>query len=81
LVAFGVWGCVALNLAQPLTLLVIGANIAALNLVVLSLHTLALNRRMLPPELRPSLPRQAALLLCALFYGAFALATASKALG
>lgn len=80
LLIFGVWGCVALNLAQPLTLLVIGANIAAVNLVLLSLHTLTLNRRMLPPELQPSLLRQAGLVLCAVFYGGFALATASKIL-
>jgi len=75
LLVFAAWGCVALNLAQPLTLLVVGANIAALNLVFLSIHTLVLNRRVLPPELRPSRLRESGLLLCALFYGSFALAT------
>jgi hypothetical protein len=81
LAAFAVWGCVALNLAQPLTLIVLGANIAAFNLVCLSLHTLVLNRQVLPAELRPSRAREAGLLLCALFYGAFATAALLRAIG
>jgi hypothetical protein len=80
LAAFAAWGCVALNLAQPLTLIVLGANVAAFNLVCLSLHTLALNRRVLPAALRPSLAREAGVLLCALFYGAFAAAALWRAL-
>ena len=52
---FVVWGCIALNLAQPLTLVVISANVAGLNFVIVSIHTLVVNRRFLPPDLRPSL--------------------------
>ena len=67
-----VWGCVSLNLAQPLTLLILAANIGGANLVLLSIHTLVVNRSFLPRELRPPLWREAALVLCALFYGTFA---------
>jgi hypothetical protein len=72
LAAFAVWGCIALNLARPLTLIIIGANAAAVIFVFESLHTIVLNRRVLPRELRPALWREACLVLCALFYGAFA---------
>jgi uncharacterized protein YhhL (DUF1145 family) len=71
LVVFAVWGCIALNLARPLTLIIIGANAAAVIFVFESLQTLILNRRVLPRELRPALWREACLVLCALFYGGF----------
>ncbi len=73
--AFIAWGCVALNIAQPLTLVVIGANMAGLNFVLLSVHTLIVNRRFLPPELLPSIGREVMVALCALFFGAFAVAS------
>jgi hypothetical protein len=73
--AFVAWGCVALNLAQPLTLIVIGANVAGLNFVFVSLHTIIVNRKFLPRELRPSVLREAILALCALFFGVFLVAT------
>jgi hypothetical protein len=69
---FALWGAVALNLAQPLTLVVIGANMAGANFVLISLHTLVTNRRFLPHELRPAAWREAALVLCAAFYAMFA---------
>ena len=47
-----------------------GANIAGVIFVFVSLHTLVVNRRLLPRELRPSRWREAALVGCALFYGA-----------
>jgi hypothetical protein len=74
LAVFALWGCVALNLAQPLLLLKIGANIAGFNMVFVSLHTLYANRRFLPAELRPAVWREACLVMCGLFYGAFVLA-------
>lgn len=73
LMIFLVWGCIALNLARPITLIIIGANAAAVIFVVESLHTLVVNRRFLPRELRAPLWREAALVLCALFYGSFVL--------
>jgi hypothetical protein len=66
------WGCLALHLAQPLTLLLLAANIGGANFVLLSLHTLVVNRRFLPPEVRPPLWREATVLLCTAFYGTFA---------
>jgi hypothetical protein len=74
LAVFALWGCIALNLARPLTLIIIGANAAAVIFVFESIHTLVVNRRVLPRELRPALWREAALVVCALFYGTFAAA-------
>jgi hypothetical protein len=74
LVAFAVWGCLALNLARPLTLIIIGANAASVIFVFESIQTLVVNRRVLPRELRPPLWREACLVLCAVFYGTFAAA-------
>jgi hypothetical protein len=71
LIVFAIWGCIGLNLARPITLIIIGANAAAFIFVVESIHTLVVNRRFLPRELRPPLWREACLLLCALFYGSF----------
>jgi hypothetical protein len=73
LAGFALWGCLAMNLAQPLTLVAIGGNAASLTLTLAALHTLRLNRRFLPPELRPSPWREGAVLMCALFYGNFLL--------
>ena len=80
LVTFAVWGCIALNLARPLTLIIIGANAAAVIFVFESLQTLIINRRVLPRELRPALWREACLVLCALFYGGFVAAVVWSAL-
>ena len=44
--------------AWALTLILIGANVAALNFAVLSFHTLCLNRALLPEPLRPPLWRE-----------------------
>ena len=70
LVAFAIAGCLAMTLADPLRLIVIGANVAALNLVVLSLHTVWVNRALLPRELRPSLWREIGVLACGVFFAA-----------
>jgi hypothetical protein len=69
LAVYVLWGCVALNLARPLTLVIIGANAAGVIMVFISLHTVIVNRTLLPRALRPSLWREAALVGCALFYG------------
>jgi hypothetical protein len=71
LIVFAVWGCIGLNLARPLTLIIIGANAAAFIFTLVSIHTLIVNRTFLPRELRPALWREAVLVLCALFYGGF----------
>jgi hypothetical protein len=71
LAAVVVWGIIALQLAQPVMLLQIGANIAGAVFVFASLHLLYLNTRVLPPHLRPPPWRRLALVAMALFYGFF----------
>jgi hypothetical protein len=66
-----VWGIIALQLAQPVVLLQIGANIAGAVFVFASLHLLYLNTRILPVGLRPPMWRRVALIGMALFYGFF----------
>lgn len=80
LLAFAAWGAIALNLAQPLTLIVISANVGGFVTLCLSLHTLVVNRAFLPRELRPRLWREAALLASALFYAGFLAAALAEAL-
>jgi hypothetical protein len=66
-----IWGIVAMGLAQPIFLLKLGANVAAVVFVVACPHLLYLNTRLLPPHLRPPFWRRAALVAMALFYGTF----------
>jgi hypothetical protein len=74
-------GGVGLQVAPPLTLILIGGNVAAANLVLVSAHTLWVNRTLLPPELRPSLWREAAVAAGGLFFvGLLASALARHAL-
>lgn len=71
LAAFAVWGAIALNLAQPLTLVLISANMGGVVMVFLSLHTIVVNRTLLPRELRPPVWREVVLVVTALFYLTF----------
>ncbi len=71
LAIFALSGCVLIHVAQPLTLIVIGANMAGLNFLFLGIHTLVVNRRFLPREVRPSIFRQLVLVLLVLFYAFF----------
>jgi Mn2+/Fe2+ NRAMP family transporter len=54
---------------QPLFLILIGANIAGLNLAIISLHTLYVNRKFLPAELKPPRWREIVVVFGAMFYG------------
>ncbi len=81
LAVFAVWGCVALNLAQPLTLIIIGANVAGFTFLLESLHTLVVNRKFLPPALRPPWWREVSVVLCAVFYGGFLVLALVQVLG
>jgi hypothetical protein len=78
LALFGLAGCLALPLAGPFALVLIGANLAALNFVILAFHTLWVNRRLLPRELRPALWREAAVAVCGLFFGILVAQVASR---
>jgi hypothetical protein len=72
LVLFVLAGCLAMTAAPPLTLILIGANVAALNFAILSIHTLRLNRALLPEALRPSRWREAVVLLGGIGFAALA---------
>jgi hypothetical protein len=69
---FILWGVLVLFLeVKPLFLILLGANIAALNIACLGLHTLYINRKFLPVELRPPLWREIVVFLGVIFYGFF----------
>jgi hypothetical protein len=67
-----VWGSIAINLAQPIVLIQLGAAMASLIFVLLAIHTFVVNRKLLPRELRPSAWREIALWASAVFFGIFA---------
>ncbi|HUF47587.1 MAG TPA: Nramp family divalent metal transporter [Vicinamibacterales bacterium] len=71
LAATVIWGVFALQLAAPIVLLQLGANIAGVVFVIASLHLLYLNTVLLPPALRPPTWRRATLVGMAGFYGFF----------
>jgi hypothetical protein len=81
LALFVVAGCLAMTVAEPLTLIVISANVAALNFAVLSFHTLRLNRALLPEALRPPRWREAVVALGGLGFAGLALLAAAAQLG
>ena len=66
------WGIMALRLAQPIILLMLAANVAAVVFTIAALHLLYVNTRLLPPALHPPLWRRGALVAMACFYGTFA---------
>lgn len=65
------WGLVAIGLAQPIVLLQLSANVAAVVMVIASLHILWVNTTLLPRDLRPPAWRRCALVVMALFYAFF----------
>ena len=65
---FVTWCCIAMQIATPLTMILIASNIGGFLLAVTALHTLYVNRRFLPPPLRPRWWKQLALLACAGWY-------------
>jgi hypothetical protein len=72
LVAFSVWGIFALRSASPFELFKIVANMAGVIMAIAGVQILIVNRRFLPPAVRPSLLREAGLLACVAFYTFFA---------
>ncbi len=73
LVIFVLWGCVAINLAQPLVLVLLGAFMAGLMMTLYSVHVFYVNRKFLPRELQAPLWRQLLLLVMSAFFGVFTL--------
>jgi hypothetical protein len=73
LVIFVLWGCVAMNLAQPLVLVLLGAFVAGMMMTLYSVHVFYVNRKFLPRELQAPLWRQLLLLVMSAFFGLFTL--------
>jgi len=81
LFSFVAWGCIAINLAAPMKLLLIGANMAAFIHVVGGIHILVVNHKFLPKEIRPPLWRTIVLIAFVLFYAFFLIALVGKQTG
>ena len=81
LLIFVAWGCIAINLAAPMLLLMIGANMAGFIFVVGSIHLLVLNNKYLPKPLRPPLWRSIMLVIYAAFFAFFVIALVGKQTG
>ena len=62
------WCSIAMQIARPLTMILIMSNIAGFLLAVSALHTLYVNRRFLPSALQPRWWKQLALLACSGWY-------------
>jgi hypothetical protein len=73
LVLFVVWGCIAINLAQPLILILLGAFMAGLIFSVAGIHVWYVNRKFLPPEIQAPMWRQVTLWLMSAFFAFFTL--------
>jgi hypothetical protein len=71
LAAFTGWALVTLWSASPMELFKILANVAGLVLAIAGVQIFRVNRRFLPPALRPQLWREVLLLTCAAFYAFF----------
>jgi len=80
LAMYVIWGCIAMGLAQPLMLIMIGANIAAFIFAFTGIHVIVTNRKVLPKEVRAPLWREVVVILCSLFYAVFFVVSMGKVL-
>jgi len=71
LLVFTAWAFLAIRMASPMTLFKLLANVAGLVLAIAGIQIFRVNRRFLPPALRPPLWREVLLLACAAFYAFF----------
>jgi len=71
LVIFIIWGCIAINLAQPFILILLGAFMAGLEMAIYGIHVWYVNRKFLPREIQAPMWRQAALWIFSGFFGFF----------
>jgi hypothetical protein len=71
LMIFVVWGCIAINLAQPFILILLSAFVAGLMMSIYGVQVWYVNRKFLPREVQAPLWRQAVLLLFSAFFGFF----------
>lgn len=70
-----------MRFAGPFALFKIMANVAGFVFAIAGLQILIVNRRVLPPALRPPLHREALLVLCVCFYAFFSLRVFLAAIG
>jgi hypothetical protein len=69
---FTLWGVyILLTEVKPLFFILLSANMAGLNFVILGLHTLYINRKFLPADLRAPLWREVVVLLAVVFFAFF----------
>ncbi len=68
LILYGAWGLLALTFLDPIQVLKVAGVLMNLALGFSSLHTLYVNRTLLPTELKPNLFMQAGLVFCGLFF-------------
>jgi hypothetical protein len=72
LFVFSIWGAFVIRSASPFQLFKILANMAGIVLAVSGVQIFLVNRRFLPPGVRPALWREIGLLACSAFYAFFA---------
>jgi len=65
---YGVWGLFALAFFDPLEIAIIGAVLQNVALGCAALHTLYVNRTLLPREMQPNWLMQAGLVFCSVFF-------------
>ncbi|HEY8551585.1 MAG TPA: Nramp family divalent metal transporter [Vicinamibacterales bacterium] len=72
LIIFSIWGAFVIRSASPFALFKILANMAGIVLLIAGVQIFLVNRRFLPPALRPPRWRELGLLACSAFYAFFA---------
>ena len=72
LAVFSCWAVYTMRFGGPFALFKVMANMAGFVMAFAGVQILIVNRRFLPPALRPPLYRELLLLLCVCFYGFFA---------
>jgi hypothetical protein len=72
LIVFSIWGALVIRSASPFQLFKVLANMAGIVLLIAGIQIFVVNRRFLPPAIRPSPVREIGLLACSAFYAFFA---------
>jgi hypothetical protein len=81
LLVFSIWGVLGVHLASPFQLFKIIGNMAGVVMMIAGVQILLVNRRFLPPALRPRFWSEAGLVLCTLFYAVFVCLVAWQTFG
>ncbi len=68
LAIYCVWGFIALTFMSPLKIAIIGTVLGNVALGFSAFHTLVVNRRLLPVELRPNWFMQLGMIVCGIFF-------------